>query len=283
VAARLLPVRRMLIEIGCGGETTQADLKDGTVKVGGDKADEIRIPGLPPSLLTLRIEGKRLTLTATETVCVGKSRFPSHVPRLVVAGELVKLKSGVTVKQVAAERKPKTTAMLMKDLFAGDGAIEDTQASTLTVLTGTDAGSVIPLAFEQILIGRADDCEMQVKDPGVSRRHARLVMRGSKTIIEDLRGQNGTFVNGVRIRRRATLVPGDVIEMGKTLLRYDAPEVEEAKVPSPPSVVVDRSLVVTEPHVPKPPLLPQRWAAVTFAGGAVAIIFGLAAVLAAYF
>lgn len=271
----------MLIEIGCGGETTQADLKDGMVKVGGAENDEIRIPGLPPSLLALRIEGTRLTLTATEPVCVGKSMFPSHVPRLLVAGELVKLKSGVTVMRVAPGRKPKTTAMLMKDLLAGDCAIEGTQASTLTVLTGADAGAVLPLAFEQILIGRSEDCELQIRDPGVSRRHARLVMRGSKTLIEDLRGHNGTFVNGVRIRRRATLLPGDVVEMGKTLLRYDAPETEEAKRPSPPSVVVDRSLVVTEPHVMKP-RLPQRWVAATFAGGAAAIIFGIAAALSAY-
>ncbi|MBL8949987.1 MAG: hypothetical protein JNK82_04365, partial [Myxococcaceae bacterium] len=92
----------MLIEISCGGETTRADLKDGTVRVGGDRSDEIRIPGLPRSLLTLRIDGKRLTLTSSEVVCVGKSMFPSHVPRLVVAGELVKLTRGVTVKQVAA-------------------------------------------------------------------------------------------------------------------------------------------------------------------------------------
>ncbi len=272
----------MLIEIGCSGETTRVDLKDGTVKVGGDKADEIRIPGLPPSLLELRIDGKELTLTSREAVCVGKSMFPSHVPRLVVAGEVVKLARGVTVKQVPPERAAKNTAVLMKELLAGTWDLEDTQASTLTVLTGADAGSVIPLAFEQILIGRSDDCEMQIRDPGVSRRHARLVMREQKTVIEDLRGHNGTFVNGVRIRRRATLVPGDVIEMGKTLLRYDAREATTPRPPSPPSVLVDRSLVVTEPHMPKPPL-PRKWLAVTFAGAAAALIFGVAAALSAYF
>ncbi|MBL8952595.1 MAG: FHA domain-containing protein [Myxococcaceae bacterium] len=194
----------------------------------------------------------------------------------------MKLTRGVTVKQVAAPRQPKSTAMVMKDLLAGNCDVENTQASTLTVLTGADSGNVIPLAFEQLLVGRGDDCDFQIRDPGVSRRHARLVMRDDKTIIEDLRGHNGTYVNGVRIRRRATLVPGDVVEMGKTLLRYDAPETEAAKTPSPPSVVIDRSLTTTEPYVPKPPL-GQRWVAMTFAGGAVALIFGVAVALTTWF
>jgi hypothetical protein len=272
----------MLIEIGCGPDTTRADLKDGVVKVGGGKQDEIRIPGLPPSLVTLRIEGERLTLTSTEPLTIGKSMFPSHVPRLVVAGERVQLARNVTVQQVAPERRAKGTATVMKDLIAGTCAVDQTQAPTLTVLTGGDAGSVVPLAFEEILIGRGQDCDIQIRDTAVSRRHARLRLRDSRASIEDLRGHNGTFVNGRRVERRAPLTPGDVIELGKTLLRFNAPINDEATPPSPPSVVVEAALAVTEPEAV--PASPQpRWVAPTFAGGAVAIILGVAAALSALF
>lgn len=276
----------MLIEIGCGHEKTRADLKDGVVKVGGAPGDEIRIPGLPASLITLRIEGDRLTVTSKETLNIGKAMFPAHMPRLVVPGEVVELARSVTVQQVAPPRKHKGTATVMKDLIAGTCAVEQTQAATLTCLTGTDAGNVIPLAFEQIIIGRGDDCALQIRDRSVSRRHARLTMRENKVVIEDLRGANGTYVNGVLVKRRALLAPGDVIELGKTLLRYDAPASEEAKAPPPPpppSVVVDRSLIPTE-EVPAPVvLLPKRWMAASFAGGAVALILGVVAALTAIF
>ena len=272
----------MLIEIGCGAEKTQADLKDGVVKVGGEKGDEIRIAGLPPSLVTLKIEGERLTVTSTEALSIGKSMFPSHLPRLVVPGELVQLARTVTVRQVVGPRTKKGTATVMKDLIAGTCAVEETQAATLTCLTGADSGNVIPLAFEQIIIGRGDDCELQIRDRSVSRRHARLTLKDDKAVLEDLRGANGTFVNGVEVKRRVTLSPGDVIELGKTLLRYDAPASEEPQTPPVPSVVVDRSLVATEEFVPPPPF-PRRWLAASFAGGAVAIICGVAAALTAIF
>ncbi|MBK7858268.1 MAG: FHA domain-containing protein [Archangiaceae bacterium] len=271
----------MLIEIGCGRETTRADLKDGAVRIGGGKGDEVRIAGLPPSLVTLRIEGERLTVTSTETLSIGRSMFPSHVPRLVIPGELVRLTASVTVKQVAAPRRKKGTATVMRDLMSGTCAIEQTQAPTLTVLTGPDAGNVIPLAFEQLLIGRGDDCALQIRDKSVSRRHARLTLRETKAIIEDLRGANGTYLNGHAVRRRATLSPGDVIELGQTVLRFDAPQLEGAKKasPEPPSVVVDRALVATLTATPK--LRPFRWLPLACAGAAVAVVFGVAAVLSA--
>jgi hypothetical protein len=272
----------MLIEIGCGGELTRADLNDGVVRVGGGREDEIRIAGLPSALVTLRIEGERLTLTCREPLSIGRSMFPSHVPRLVIAGELVRLPRAVTVKQIAKERRNVGTATMMRDLLSGACAIEQTRAATLTVLTGTDAGNVIPLAFEQLLIGRGDDCGLQIRDKSVSRRHARLTLRDAKAMIEDLRGANGTYLNGTLVKRRATLVAGDVVELGQTLLRFDAPLSPALGEPQAPKVQRDRAEIVTQTAAP-PPRLAPKWVMGAFAGGAVALIFGVAAALAALF
>lgn len=279
----------MLIEIGCGSEMTRADLKDGTVKVGGGPKDEVRIPGLPPSLLTLRIEGERLTVTSSETLSIGKSMFPSHLPRLLIAGEVVQLSRLVTLRQVAPPRRTRGTATMMRDLLGGGTfAIEQTRAATLTCLTGADAGNVIPIAFESMLIGRGDDCTLQIRDRSVSRRHARLVQRDGRVFIEDLRGANGTWVNGEAVLRKAPLQPGDVVELGQTLLRFDAcsPDEPTPSVEAPPSVLVDEALV-TEPAglpsaVPAAAARESSWVLASLAGGAIALgaaVFAAASLL----
>jgi hypothetical protein len=54
----------MLIEIIWNAETTQLDLLDGTVTVGGGQADHIRLDGLPHGLLELTLLGSQLSVTA---------------------------------------------------------------------------------------------------------------------------------------------------------------------------------------------------------------------------
>jgi pSer/pThr/pTyr-binding forkhead associated (FHA) protein len=61
----------------------------------------------------------------------------------------------------------------------------------------------------EVLIGRADPRNKQYPDIdltphggsllGVSRNHARLVLRGADWYLEDLRSTNGTFVDGERL------------------------------------------------------------------------------------
>ena len=62
-----------------------------------------------------------------------------------------------------------------------------------------------------------------VGDGSMSRRHARLVPDGDHWLIEDLGARNGTFVNGERIEGKRRIAPGDVIQMGATLVRVGEP------------------------------------------------------------
>lgn len=49
-------------------------------------------------------------------------------------------------------------------------------------------------------LGRADDCAITLQGvPGVSRKHARLTVRGNSCSLEDLRSTNGVFVNGAKV------------------------------------------------------------------------------------
>ncbi len=98
----------------------------------------------------------------------------------------------------------------------------------LTVMAGLDEGQVFALDRAETLIGRGRDVHVGMSDPGVSRRHARIVrIDGPRYVLEDLASQNGVFVNGKKIEV-AELAPGDRFQIGPTLvLRFSFAAVDE--------------------------------------------------------
>jgi hypothetical protein len=71
-------------------------------------------------------------------------------------------------------------------------------------------------------IGRDARDGLTLRDAEVSRRHARVSAHDGIAFLEDLRSSNGTFVNERRVRQRAELQPGDVIDMGTTRIVFVA-------------------------------------------------------------
>jgi pSer/pThr/pTyr-binding forkhead associated (FHA) protein len=71
-----------------------------------------------------------------------------------------------------------------------------------------------------ISIGRSDNNDIQVRDRYVSHRHLILWKKESKFFLKNLGNRNGTRVNGLRIRSRATVEVkrGDTIEIGLSIL-----------------------------------------------------------------
>ena len=64
----------------------------------------------------------------------------------------------------------------------------------IILFSGDHPGRVYTLFRDSVLIGRADDADVQVVDPSVSARHARIVNGPHGFEIEDLGSTNGTFV-----------------------------------------------------------------------------------------
>jgi hypothetical protein len=71
----------------------------------------------------------------------------------------------------------------------------------------------------RLVIGRSKDCDIQVSDPNVSRRHAEVRQEGAAHWVVDLDSTNGTEINGRRLKR-AKLRPGDTITVGSTELVF---------------------------------------------------------------
>ena len=90
----------------------------------------------------------------------------------------------------------------------------------LTVIQGPDKGRRFELPDnEPQLIGRSSEA-LPLADQTISRRHAELTPDDGQWILNDLESANGTFINGMRVRERRLLKPGDQIRTGMTLFVY---------------------------------------------------------------
>ena len=72
-----------------------------------------------------------------------------------------------------------------------------------------------------VVLGRSHDCDIQLADANVSRRHAELRPDGDGWAISDLGSTNGVLVNGHLINRPTPLRPGDRIELGTTEVVFE--------------------------------------------------------------
>ena len=81
----------------------------------------------------------------------------------------------------------------------------------------------------EITIGRGPENAIPLRDPAVSRSHARIVRRDGDWMIEDLDSQNGTFVNGQRLKVRC-LALDDVIRIGNA--QFGLKSVDEIAPPT---------------------------------------------------
>lgn len=83
-------------------------------------------------------------------------------------------------------------------------------------------GERVPVVDRVVSFGRLPDCTVTLNDPNVSRHHAEI-RPGAAIVLVDLGSTNGTLVNGVRITGPHPLLDGDVISMGQSHVRFEAP------------------------------------------------------------
>lgn len=78
----------------------------------------------------------------------------------------------------------------------------------------------IPLDKEVITIGRKNDNDIHIDNLSVSGHHAKINTLLNDSFVEDLQSTNGTYVNGILIKKQP-LTHGDIIRIGKHELVYD--------------------------------------------------------------
>ena len=89
----------------------------------------------------------------------------------------------------------------------------------------------IALRAGETILGRAADAHVRFDVPGVSRRHACIVIEADNVTVEDLSSQNGTYLRGERIARRVTLTDGDEIRFGPVSVVFRLVSPDNSTVP----------------------------------------------------
>jgi len=101
---------------------------------------------------------------------------------------------------------------------ANPGTRTDGFAAEVVVLTGAGDPERVRLRPQGHVFGRSEDADVPIDDPYASEFHARVGVADNKVIVHDLGSTNGTYVNGRRVTSPTTVVRGDTVQIGKTIL-----------------------------------------------------------------
>lgn len=83
----------------------------------------------------------------------------------------------------------------------------------LVLEPGTLRERSFPIRPGKTTIGRTEDNDIAILDKGLSRLHAEIHAVGDRLEVIDQASRNGTYVNGVRVKRQVVR-PGDVLRLG---------------------------------------------------------------------
>lgn len=91
--------------------------------------------------------------------------------------------------------------------------------ANITVIFNNETVTRRELDKPVCVIGRTEDCDLQIDNLGISRNHARILCTDGAYFVEDMNSSNGTFVNGQRVQR-VQLNEGDEIVIGKYVINF---------------------------------------------------------------
>ena len=229
MAVRLV-VRHPKSAAGEAGEI-RFEFEQTRIVIGRSPGADVRLPGLTVSDTHATIEraGDHYTLRDA-----GSSNGTRIDDKLLVAGRATTLQTGdeisiaefsLTFEDAPLQRQttPERTASLARRMLSqllGDELVSH-EGVFLRISEGPERGTVVNFGTppSRLLIGRGEECDLQLSDVDVSRAHIELVRDVDGVTARDLASKNGLDVNGRRVRERR-LKHGDALRVGVTTLLY---------------------------------------------------------------
>jgi hypothetical protein len=71
----------------------------------------------------------------------------------------------------------------------------------------------------ELLVGRDDSCDIQIRATSVSREHCAIERDGEDLFVRDLGSSGGTYINGAKIQK-AKVADGVEVAVGPALLKF---------------------------------------------------------------
>jgi len=97
---------------------------------------------------------------------------------------------------------------------------QPTGASYRLVIFSDSTVRTVPLVGDRWVVGRAEDCEVCLRDPTVSRRHIVIERSGDQFRFRDMGGANPALLDG-KPTRTGVLAPGSTLMLGLTRITLD--------------------------------------------------------------
>jgi EmrB/QacA subfamily drug resistance transporter len=120
----------------------------------------------------------------------------------------------------------------------------------LHTVSGPGAGTVVGLIDGTAVIGREPECDRQIADGEVSRRHARVRVSGGSATLEDLGSANGTYLDGERLLAPRPLRAGNQIQIGAATIEFTSPMFDKTVVRRQPvQLTAARDIVAQAPRL----------------------------------
>ncbi len=119
--------------------------------------------------------------------------------------------------------------ILWRDLRRATWGGRPQPVGRLVVVEAGAADLEVGAAFslqEVTSLGRAPSNRVHLSDPYVSAHHALLTWRDGRWWLEDLGSRNGTTLNGEPVTRPTVVSTGDLIGVGRVVLRLEEGEGE---------------------------------------------------------
>ncbi|MGB9856653.1 MAG: FHA domain-containing protein [Dictyoglomaceae bacterium] len=134
---------------------------------------------------------------------------------LVIVDIILRFRGEISIKK---ESKPKFKELKeLKEVEANtimlDSAVAPIYWAYLIIKHGLERGKDFKIQKEETKIGRDEENDVVLTHPTVSRFHAKIIRDGENYFIEDLNSANGTFVNGIKVKKEL-LNDNDILQFG---------------------------------------------------------------------
>jgi len=90
----------------------------------------------------------------------------------------------------------------------------------LLCMTGPNKGKAYYLIGNRIIIGRANNVDIQIVDNKISREHTELVLVENQFVVSDLNTQNGTLINDQKIKQKA-IKNNEKLVIGQNVFKFN--------------------------------------------------------------
>lgn len=132
--------------------------------------------------------------------------------------------AGQRSQDYSVEKTEALARKMVEEVLAQIGNGSD-EMPYLRVMNGPEEGKKLNIGPDvaEAVIGRGNDCDFQINDANVSRRHAMIRRDWNEITVEDAGSKNGVVVNDRRITKPTALRDADEIMLGAMKLTFIDP------------------------------------------------------------